>query len=124
MHTEAHHGAPRRTAARGEVSMTHGSGDQRPDPDVLLARVEAEEARAARGHLKIFFGASPGVGKTYAMLAEAQRLRQEGRDVVVGVAETHGRTDTSRLLEGLEVLPRKRIDYKGHVLHEFDLDAA
>lgn len=104
--------------------MTHGSGDQRPDPDVLLARVEAEEARAARGHLKIFFGASPGVGKTYAMLAEAQRLRQEGRDVVVGVAETHGRTDTSRLLEGLEVLPRKRIDYKGHVLHEFDLDAA
>lgn len=104
--------------------MTDHSGEQRPDPDVLLSRVEEEAARAARGRLKIFFGASPGVGKTYAMLAEAQRLRQEGRDVVVGVVEVHGRSDTLRLLEGLEMLPRRRIEYKGHVLQEFDLDAA
>ena len=101
-----------------------GNGDERPDPDALLARLADEQARAARGRLKIFFGASPGVGKTYAMLAEAQRLREEGRDVVVGVAETHGRTETTRLLAGLEVLPRKRVEYRGTMLEEFDLDAA
>jgi two-component system sensor histidine kinase KdpD len=110
--------------ASGGGVVIEAAGDGRPDPDALLARLEEEKARAARGRLKIFFGASPGVGKTYAMLAEAQRLRQEGRDVVVGVVETHGRSETSRLLEGLDVLPRKRIEYKGHVLQEFDLDAA
>ena len=104
--------------------MVDGRAADRPDPDALLARIEDERARAARGRLKVFFGASPGVGKTYAMLAEAQRLRDEGRDVVVGVVETHGRSDTGRLLAGLEVLPRKRIDYRGNVIEEFDLDAA
>src|SRR5690349_4983670 len=104
--------------------MTADHRDERPDPDALLARLEKEEARAARGRLKIFFGASPGVGKTYAMLAEAQRLRELGKDVAIGVVETHGRTETERLIAGLDVLPRKRIDYHGRTLEEFDLDTA
>src|SRR5689334_2016043 len=104
--------------------MTEGRGDDRPDPDALLVRIEEHDARAARGRLKIFFGASPGVGKTFAMLAEGQRLRKEGRDVVVGIVETHGRADTRRLLEGLDTIPRERVDYRGHALEEFDLDAA
>jgi two-component system sensor histidine kinase KdpD len=98
--------------------------DQRPDPDALLAATQAQEAEARRGKLKIFFGASPGVGKTFAMLLEARRLRAEGLDVVVGVLETHGRSETAALLEGLEVLPRKLVDYRGRTLEEFDLDAA
>jgi len=102
--------------------MIESGGERRPDPDTLLSRIEKEEARASRGRLKIFFGASPGVGKTFAMLAEAQRLRETGCDVVVGVVESHGRSETMRLLEGLEVLPRKRVEYKGHALQEFDID--
>jgi two-component system, OmpR family, sensor histidine kinase KdpD len=97
---------------------------RRPDPDALLQQVRAEEARAQRGHLKIFFGASPGVGKTFAMLEAARLKRGAGQDVVIGVVETHGREDTRRLLEGIEVLPRRRFDYLGTVLEEFDLDAA
>jgi two-component system sensor histidine kinase KdpD len=104
--------------------MTDEPRDERPDPEALLARIEEERARAARGRLKIFFGASPGVGKTYAMLAEAQRLREQGRDVAIGVVETHGRNETARLLVGLDVLPRKAVEYRGRVLEEFDLDAA
>lgn len=96
----------------------------RPDPDALLARLEAEEARARRGRLKIFFGACPGVGKTYAMLTAACRLRAEGVEVVVGVAESHGRAETEALLAGLELLPRRLVEYRGHRLAEFDLDAA
>ena len=96
----------------------------RPDPEVLLARVRAAEARAGRGHLKIFFGASPGVGKTYAMLEEARAKRREGVDVVVGLVETHGRPETAALLDGLEVLPRRTVEYRGVTLTEFDLDAA
>jgi len=98
--------------------------DQRPDPDQLLEKVQREEARAARGRLKVFFGACAGVGKTYAMLAAAQGLRAQGADLVVGVAETHGRSETQRLLEGLELLPLRRIDYRGRTLAEFDLDGA
>ena len=100
------------------------SDDGRPDPDALLAATLAAATEAQRGKLKIFFGASPGVGKTYGMLLEARRLRAEGLDVVVGVIETHGRSDTAALLEGLEVLPRKRVEHRGRVLEEFDLDAA
>lgn len=96
----------------------------RPDPDALLASVQREAARAARGRLKIFMGASPGVGKTFAMLEAAQARRREGADVVAGVVETHGRGDTAALLDGLEVLPRRREGYRGTVLEEFDLDAA
>ncbi|MGZ5063145.1 MAG: two-component system sensor histidine kinase KdpD [Usitatibacter sp.] len=96
----------------------------RPDPDALLARVKREERGAARGRLKIFFGSSAGVGKTYAMLLAARRMRDEGRDVVVGIVETHGRTDTAALLDGLEVLPRKEIAHKERALTEFDIDSA
>ncbi|HEX7557683.1 MAG TPA: histidine kinase, partial [Usitatibacter sp.] len=73
--------------------------ETRPDPDALLARVKREEEGAARGKLKIFFGSSAGVGKTYAMLLAARRLRDEGRDVVVGIIETHGRGETAALLQ-------------------------
>jgi two-component system sensor histidine kinase KdpD len=96
----------------------------RPDPDQLLARVQAEEARAKRGRLRIYFGASAGVGKTYAMLEAAQGLRSGGADVVVGYIEPHGRVETERLLEGLERLPTLQVRYRDIVRHEFDLDAA
>jgi two-component system sensor histidine kinase KdpD len=98
--------------------------EQRPDPDALLARVQAEEAQQARGKLKIFFGAVAGVGKTYAMLEAAHARRAEGVDVVVGWVETHGRAETEALLQGLEVLPRRALAYRGASLDEFDLDAA
>jgi two-component system sensor histidine kinase KdpD len=97
---------------------------ERPDPDALLARVTEEEARSRHGRLKLFFGAAPGVGKTYAMLEAAHASRAEGVDVVVGVAETHGRLETQRLLDGLEVLPRRTVEYRGTALQELDLDAA
>ncbi len=78
---------------------------------------------AQPGRLKIFLGAAPGVGKTYAMLREAQSRRQNGVDVVIGLIETHGRQDTEELLRGIEVIPRKRIEYKGRVFEELDVDA-
>jgi two-component system sensor histidine kinase KdpD len=98
--------------------------DQRPDPDELLARLKQEEAEARRGKLKIFFGASAGVGKTFAMLSSARAQRTQGVDAVVGVVETHGRAETQALLGGLEVLPLKAVAYKDRTLKEFDLDAA
>ncbi len=98
---------------------------ERPNPDELLKSVTEEERRSSRGKLTIFFGAAPGVGKTYAMLEAARaELLQEKRDVVVGVIETHGRYDTGALLLGLPILPRKRMDHRGIVIEEFDLDAA
>lgn len=102
----------------------HGMPDARPDPAELLARANREESSAAQGRLKIFFGMAPGVGKTYAMLAAAQRLAREGVDVVAGIVETHGRTETEQILLGLDLLPRKKIEYHGAMLEEFDLDAA
>ena len=97
---------------------------ERPDPDELLARVERDNAKARRGRLKIFFGAAAGVGKTFAMLMAARERRNENLDVLVGLVETHGRKETLAMLEGLEVLPCRSIDYKGTVLYEFDIDAA
>ena len=96
----------------------------RPDPDQLLERVKAEEARERRGRLRIFFGASAGVGKTYAMLEAARSVRSGGTDVVVGYVEPHGRVETERLLEGLTRLPPLAVSYRGIVRLEFDLDAA
>ena len=96
----------------------------RPDPDALLAKVQREEAKRRRGHLKIFFGAAAGVGKTYAMLAAAHEKHGEGLDVVIGIVETHGRAETAALLEGLEVLTARTIEHRGARLREFDLDAA
>jgi len=98
--------------------------EPRRSPEELLARIREEEARAGRGRLKIFFGANPGVGKTFAMLEEARARRAEGVDVVIGVVETHGRTETAALATGLEVLPRRELSYKGVTLQEFDLDLA
>ncbi|AQQ43172.1 MULTISPECIES: DUF4118 domain-containing protein [Burkholderia] len=96
----------------------------RPDPDQLLDKLQRDEEKQRRGQLKIFFGASAGVGKTYAMLQAARQRRQEGVDVVVGIVETHGRSETAALLDGLDVLPPARIDYRGRTLAEFDLDGA
>jgi len=96
----------------------------RPDPDALLAQLRSDEARAQRGKLRIYFGASAGVGKTWAMLSAAQRERATGRDVLIGVVETHGRSETAALLSGLEALPLRELDYRGRTLAEFDLDAA
>jgi two-component system, OmpR family, sensor histidine kinase KdpD len=98
--------------------------DQRPNPDQLLARVQREEEKSRRGRLKVFFGASAGVGKTYAMLAAAHAEQDAGKEVVVGLVETHGRRETAAFLEGLELLPRLRLDRDGVGIEEFDLDAA
>jgi len=94
----------------------------RPDPDVLLARVQTEERTKHRGKLKIFLGYIAGVGKTYEMLMAAHLRSSEGIDVQVGYVETHGRPETEALLEGLSLIPRKMVEYKGITLPEFDLD--
>ena len=96
--------------------------DTRPDPDQLLARLKAEDALAQRGKLKIFFGATAGVGKTYAMLSAARSLKLHGVDVLIGVIETHGRAETAALLGELEQLPLKEVRYRDRTLKEFDLD--
>jgi len=98
--------------------------EARADPDGLLRRVTSEERRARRGKLVIFFGAAPGVGKTYAMLEAARSERDLKRDVVIGFVETHGRFDTGALVIGLELLHRLKVSHRGVVVEEFDLDAA
>lgn len=98
--------------------------ERRPNPDQLLAEVQQHEARQRRGRLKIFFGMSAGVGKTYAMIEEARARAGEGLDVLVGYAEPHIRPETEALLLGLEILPYKIVQYRGASLKEFDLDAA
>jgi len=97
---------------------------RRPDPDALLALAGREDKKRSRGRLRVFFGAAPGVGKTYAMLTEGFTQQAEGRDVLAGVVETHGRGETEALMAGLELLPRVKVEYKGHTLYEFDLDGA
>ncbi len=94
--------------------------ETRPNPDALLAQLD----RQTQGQLKVFLGAAPGVGKTWEMLASAQALAREGRDVLIGVVETHGRAGTERQIGDLPVLPRSAIAYRGQVLEEFDVDAA
>ncbi|CEK11397.1 DUF4118 domain-containing protein [Legionella hackeliae] len=101
-----------------------GADNQRPDPDVLLAQVQSQEKQASKGKLRIYFGASAGVGKTYAMLVEARKLKEDGCDVIVGLVETHGRKETEALLSGLPLLPRKSILYRNKELYDFDIDAA
>jgi two-component system sensor histidine kinase KdpD len=98
--------------------------EQRPDPEALLALARQEERRQKEGRLRVFLGAAPGVGKTYAMLEAARARQAEGVGLLVGVVETHGRPETQALLAGLEVLPRRQLDYNGHTLQELDLDAA
>src|SRR5476651_2570268 len=93
--------------------------ETRPSPEALLA----EARRESRGKLKIFIGAAPGVGKTYAMLRAAQARRSEGVDVVAGLVETHQRSETETLMRGFEAIPRQVIDYRGIAFQEMDLDA-
>ena len=95
--------------------------DQRPSPEALLEAARREEGRV--GKLRIFVGAAPGVGKTYEMLQQAHARKKDGYDVVIGVVETHGRRETEALVAGLEVVPRRHIEYKGQWLEEMDLDA-
>jgi two-component system sensor histidine kinase KdpD len=101
------------------ADLDSAARDLRPSPEALLAAA----AREARGKLKIFLGAAPGVGKTYEMLQSARRRKADGVDVVIGVVETHGRKETEALLEGLEVVPRRQITYEGRTLTEMDIDA-
>lgn len=95
--------------------------EQRPSPEALLEAARREEG--VSGKLKIFVGAAPGVGKTYEMLLSAHARRKAGIDVVVGFVETHGRAETEALVRGLEVIPRKRLNYRGQIVEEMDLDA-
>jgi two-component system, OmpR family, sensor histidine kinase KdpD len=95
--------------------------EHRPSPEALLAAARREDGRV--GKLRIFVGAAPGVGKTYEMLLQARARKKDGYDVVVGIVETHGRKDTESLLEGLEIVPRRKLEYKGQRLEEMDLDA-
>jgi len=97
--------------------------DSRPDPDTLLSLIKKEEERGGKGKLKIFFGMCAGVGKTYSMLSEAREAVANHVDVVVGYVETHKRMETAELVLGLEVVPRKKIEYRGTVLEEMDIDA-
>jgi two-component system, OmpR family, sensor histidine kinase KdpD len=96
---------------------------ERPDPDEILAQMTRQETAAARGKLKIFFGMSPGVGKTFAMLQAARQKQTDGCEVVIGIVETHGRKETEALLEGMPIMPRTQIEYRGTKLNEMDLDA-
>jgi two-component system, OmpR family, sensor histidine kinase KdpD len=93
--------------------------DKRPSPEALLE----EASRESRGHLKVFLGAAPGVGKTYEMLLSGAARRREDIDVVIGVVETHGRVETEALVRGFEIVPRRRVEYKGRIIEEMDLDA-
>ncbi|MGE8703375.1 MAG: DUF4118 domain-containing protein [Achromobacter sp.] len=97
---------------------------ERPDPDALLKTLDDAERQAVRGKLRVYFGSSAGVGKTYAMLAAARAQAAQGTDVLAGIVETHGRRETATLLDGLPVLPLKDVAYRGHTLKEFDLDGA
>src|ERR1700688_169193 len=103
------------------MSEQRRDADQRPSPEALLEAARREEKRV--GCLRIFVGAAPGVGKTYEMLQQARARKNDGYDIVVGIVETHGRRETESLWEGLEVVPRRRLEYKGQWLEEMDLDA-
>jgi two-component system sensor histidine kinase KdpD len=98
--------------------------ENRPNPDALLARIEAESPASSRGSLRIFFGYAAGVGKTYSMLKSAQLASQQGQEVVVGYIEPHARPETESLVTGLELLPVREFSHRGVMLREFDIDAA
>lgn len=99
------------------------SYEDRPNPDVLLSAIKAEESIQGKGKLRVFLGMSAGVGKTYAMLRAAHQKLKEGTDVVIGFVETHGRVETEALIDGIPEIPRKKIEYRGTSLEEMDLDA-
>src|SRR5512133_3820949 len=97
--------------------------DIRPSPEAMLKLAQAEEVTAELGKLKIFLGYAAGVGKTYGMLEAARQRKKDGRDVVAGYVESHGRAETDALLEGLELLPRREVHYMEVALQEMDIDA-
>lgn len=103
------------------TAETHDPG--RPDPDKLLARIQADETKSRRGRLKVFIGMCPGVGKTYAMLKAARKRQCDGAEVVVGIVETHGRSETQALIDGLPVVPRLQVEYRGATFQELDIEA-
>ncbi|GLI39785.1 sensor histidine kinase KdpD [Geobacter hydrogenophilus] len=103
--------------------MTDIDDDRRPSPEAFLRLAQEEAAQAERGRLKIFLGYAAGVGKTYAMLEDGRQRKGEGRDVVAAYVESHGRTETDALLEGMEIIPPARIEYQGVTLREVDVDA-
>ncbi|MCE1225066.1 MAG: sensor histidine kinase KdpD [Geobacteraceae bacterium] len=103
--------------------MTNPDNDIRPTPEAMLKLAQAEEAQSELGKLKVFLGYAAGVGKTYAMLEAARKRKADGRDLVVGYVESHGRSETDALLEGLELVPRMQLSYAGVTLPEMDLDA-
>ncbi|TGM03536.1 sensor histidine kinase KdpD [Leptospira barantonii] len=103
--------------------MTEWNEKSRLDPDELLRKIQEDEKKESSGKLKVFFGMVAGVGKTYAMLNAARALKKEGVDVVVGYIETHGRKETEELLEGLEILPRKKLQHRGIEFEEMDIDS-
>ena len=112
-------GCAGRPRLRARASGGMNDRDGRPSPDALLHALPRE----GRGRLKIFLGAAPGVGKTFEMLTVAQARRHEGLDVVIGLVETHGRKETLALVDGLEIIPRRTVEYRGHTVEEMDLDA-
>jgi two-component system sensor histidine kinase KdpD len=97
--------------------------ENKPDPDAILAAIRKQESMERGGQLRIFFGMSAGVGKTYAMLKAAHSRLEEGVDIAIGIVETHGRKETDALVEGLPIIPKKRIEYRGSIFEEMDLDA-
>src|SRR5271166_4863676 len=101
--------------------MREAHETSRPSPEALLELARSEQP--GRGRLKVFLGAAPGVGKTYEMLLSARSRQAAGADVAAGIVETHGRAETEALVAGLEIVPRKHVEYKGSVLEEMDLDA-
>ncbi len=99
------------------------STEEGKNPDNLLSLIKKDESRGKQGKLKVFLGMVAGVGKTFAMLQAARQIKDRGIDVVIGLVETHGRQETAALVEGLELLPRIKHEYKGVLIDELDLDA-
>ena len=110
-------------AATGGPEQDGSGASRRPAPPDGLASGSDSAGRPGRGHLRIYLGSAAGVGKTYAMLGEGHRRAERGADVGVGFAEAHGRPQTSALLDGLEIIPRKTLQYRGGTFQEMDLDA-
>ncbi len=102
--------------------MSEEIAEVRPNPEELLEAIKREDTKSRKGRLKVFLGMAAGVGKTFAMLDAAQRLKREKLDIVVGTVETHGRIETAKLLEGLTVIPEKKVQYKNTLFKELDLD--
>ena len=105
------------------IQADRGDPDGRPTAEEMLARIGTAAGERERGRLRVYLGMAPGVGKTYRMLEEGHRRTARGTDLVVGFVEAHGRAETEKLLDGLEIVPRRRVEYRGVVVEEMDTDA-